>query len=786
MKDAQPGVEAARGDAPALPESEHRYRELFQKSLHGYAYCRMLFDESGRPLDFEYLEVNEAFGRITGLAEVVGRKISEVRPGILELEPRLFEIYGRVASTGRAETFEIECKPLGTTLRVSAYCPQPGHFVALYDDITALKQTEAALRESRLRLALVLEGSAEGAWDWVVGANTLVVSKRWREIAGVGGEGEESSYSNAQWIEAIHPDDAARVTGAAVALVEGRLPRYDFEYRLRLDDGTWRWVHSRAGAVERNADGTAKRIAGTLADVSARKRTEALLRESAERHRTILQTSMDGYWLVDHAGLLLEVNEAYCRMSGYRAAELLTMRIADLEAAESAAETAAHLRKVVETGHDRFESRHRRKNGSVFDVEISTQYHAGSATDHMAVFVRDLTEAKRAAQEKARLEAQLQQAQKMESVGRLAGGIAHDFNNMLGVILGHASLAMEEVEEAQPLRSDLEAIHLAATRSAELTKQLLAFARKQTIAPAVLDLNATVAGLLKMLERLLGENVRLAWAPGADLWQVKMDASQIDQILANLCVNGRDSIAGVGTLTIETRNVAVDAAAVAVAAEPDAAIGDYVQLVVSDTGSGMDPATLAHLFEPFFTTKVQGKGTGLGLATVYGIVKQNKGFIRVASTLGVGTSFSIDLPRYVGGPRQAERGGAPSARPRGHETILLVEDEPAILRLTARMLQAQGYQVLSAATPGEALRTAGEHPEGIQLLVSDVVMPEMNGRDLAKSLLATYPKLKRLFMSGYTADVIAHHGVLPEGVNFLQKPFSAEELAAAVRAALEA
>jgi signal transduction histidine kinase/ActR/RegA family two-component response regulator len=361
--------------------------------------------------------------------------------------------------------------------------------------------------------------------------------------------------------------------------------------------------------------------------------------------------------------------------------------------------------------------------------------------------------------------------------------IFHDFNNMLAVILGHAEMALLQVDPAQPLHADLEEIRTAAERSANLTRQLLAFARKQTVAPKVLDLNETVAGMLKLLQRLIGENIHLTWQPGANLWPVRVDPSQIDQILANLCVNARDAIADVGTITIETGNAVFDEAYCA--AHPDAVPGEYVRLAVSDTGCGMDQDTLAHIFEPFFTTKGVGKGTGLGLATVYGIVKQNNGFITVYSEPGQRTTFTIYLPRQVGKAEQARLAGAAEPALRGQETILLVEDEPVILELTTVMLERQGYTVLAASTPGEAIRLARERAGNIHLLMTDVVMPEMNGRDLAKNLLSLYPQLKHLFMSGYTANVIAYNGVLDEGVYFIQKPFSIKGLAAKVREALD-
>ena len=405
------------------------------------------------------------------------------------------------------------------------------------------------------------------------------------------------------------------------------------------------------------------------------------------------------------------------------------------------------------------------------------------AIGQFATIFQDITERKRVEEEKTKLQDQLLQSQKMESIGRLAGGVAHDFNNMLGVILGHAEMAIDKVGSNQSCLANLEEIRKAAQRSADLTRQLLAFARKQTVSPRVIDLNKTVEAMLKMLRRLIGEDIQLNWLPVADLWPVKLDPSQIDQILANLCVNARDAIAGVGKVTIETANVSFDEAYCA--AHPGFVPGDYVRLAVSDDGCGMDKEILGKLFEPFFTTKGVGKGTGLGLSTIYGIVRQNDGFINVYSEPGHGTTFRIYLPKHIGKDELIRTESLQNRLMSGQETILVVEDEAAILNLSKLMLEGQGYRVLTAGTPAEAIRLAEKHAGEIHLLMTDVVMPEMNGRDLAKKLLSLYPNLKRLFMSGYTANVIAHHNVLDEGVHFIQKPFSIKDLAAMVRKALD-
>jgi len=397
--------------------------------------------------------------------------------------------------------------------------------------------------------------------------------------------------------------------------------------------------------------------------------------------------------------------------------------------------------------------------------------------------IQDITERRRSEVEKEKLQSQLVQAQKMESIGHLAGGVAHDFNNMLGVILGHTEMALEETDPASSLYANLHSVHQAGERSADLTRQLLAFARKQTIAPKVIDINDIVAGMLNMLRRLIGEDINLLWQPGINLQPVKVDPAQIDQILANLCVNARDAIDGVGKVVIitDTKTFNEDYCHDQLGSLP----GEYILLEVSDDGCGIDKKTLDHIFEPFFTTKEQGKGTGLGLASIYGIVKQNNGFINVDSEPDHGTTFKIYLPVYAAKSAEVAEKTHDLPAEHGSETILLVEDESAILTMTTTMLTRLGYNVVAAATPGEAIRLAQEYQGEIDLLMTDVVMPEMNGQELAKNLLSHYPDLKRLFMSGYTANVITHYGVLDEGIHFIQKPFSKKDLGGKVREALK-
>jgi CheY-like chemotaxis protein len=373
----------------------------------------------------------------------------------------------------------------------------------------------------------------------------------------------------------------------------------------------------------------------------------------------------------------------------------------------------------------------------------------------------------------------------MESVGRLAGGVAHEFNNLLFVIGSNAEAALLQVDPSLPIHGDLREILAATKRSTELTRQLLTFARKQPVRLQVVDLNDAIRGVLKMLRRLIGEDIRLDWKPGADLWPVRVDPSQIEQVLTNLIVHARDSIADVGTITIETGNRAVlDSRRGDVG--PDLAFGEYTWLSVTDDGPGLTQDALSHVFEPFFSPKQNAKGPGLGLAAVYGIAKQHGGFTDVQSQPGVATTFVVHLPRSVGeAGADVLEAKAPPANTRS-ETILLVEDDESILRSIRKMLEHSGFNVIAASNPADAMRLAEERDRPVHLLLSDIVLPYMNGQDVARELQPIFPQMKRLFMSGYSSEVIAQHGVALEGTAFIQKPFSAEEIIEQVCGLLDA
>ena len=521
-------------------------------------------------------------------------------------------------------------------------------------------------------------------------------------------------------------------------------------------------------------------------DITERKQAEEALRQAEENFRRSLDESPLGVRIVTEEGETVYANRAILDMHGYDSnEEYKTTPVEKRYTPESYAEFKIRRDKRRQGVDVQFEYAINiiRKNGEVRHLQVFRKEILWDGKRQFQVIYQDITERKRAEAEKVKLQAQLNQAQKMEAIGQLAGGIAHDFNNMLNIILGYSKMALMKLEPSNPLNASLQEIMNAGLHSSDLVRQLLAFARKQTIAPKVMDLNDTVAGMLNMLRKLIGEDIDLLWMPAANLWPVKMDPAQVDQILANLAVNARDSISGVGKVTIETGKAEFNETYCAQHA--GFVPGHYAMLAVSDNGCGMDKDTLEKIFEPFFTTKEIGKGTGMGLATVYGIIKQNNGFINVYSEPGKGTTFKIYLPCREEEEMASDEPRAQAKPLTGTETVLLVEDNEALLEMSKMMLEELGYTVLAAGSPNEAIKLAEQYAGDIHLVLTDVVMPDMSGRDLQKRLSALWPSLKFLFMSGYTANVIAHRGILDEGVHFLQKPFFMNGIAAKVREALE-
>ena len=498
-----------------------------------------------------------------------------------------------------------------------------------------------------------------------------------------------------------------------------------------------------------------------------------LLKNKDKKFRLLFEENPQPMWVYDgEEEKFLEANQAAERLYGYQADEFRTLSLTDLQSEEETRRFREHAQNGPGTPQRWV---HRTKGGRLIDVEIAAQEieYGGRKVD-LAVIL-DMTG-------RRQLEEQLRQAQKMEAVGMLAGGVAHDFNNLLTIITGYSQLVLNSLKENDSNRHSVEQIMKAGERAAALTNQLLAFSRRQVQQPKVLELNKLVSGLSTMLQRLIGEDVDLRLVLRPDLGRVSADPGQVEQVLMNLVVNARDAMPKGGTLTIETSNVRLDDSYAGrhIAAKP----GPYILVAVSDTGSGMDAATKARLFEPFFTTKGTGKGTGLGLSTAFGIIRQSSGSIEVYSEPGRGTSVKVYLPR-IDEPAVEEKGDLRAATARGSETILLVEDDEMVRNLVRETLERQGYKVMDSADPQDARRTA-EHFKGpIQLMITDVVMPKVSGRELAEQLTRKRPDMKVLYMSGYTDNAVVNSGLLHKEVAFLQKPFTPAALAQKVREVLE-
>jgi len=665
-------------------------------------------------------------------------------------------------------------------------------FVASFRDISDRARAEQALRESEARYRSLVESAHDTIFTSDATGRFLYVN-----TAAAAALGLTPDQVTGRTVDELFPPPVAERYRDGI--------RHVIETGETLNTEDLSEVHAQvrwfSTIVQPMRDGAGQIVAAQaiVRDITTRKLAEERLQRNEERLNQAIRVADIGFFDHDHVKSERYWSPELRRIVGLKPDDPLPPH-ASTDPADKVqwihpddrqmifeAVTRAHAPQS--DGFYDVEYRFLRPDGDVRWLKVRSQtFFAGDgAARHPVRTVggaQDITDRKTAEADRIRLQEQLTQAQKMESVGRLAGGVAHDFNNMLSVISGYAELALRTTGAGGPVQSDLEEIRTAARRAADLTRQLLAFARRQVVAPKVLDLNSAVSASLGMIRRLIGEDIELTWAPSADAGRVRIDPSQVDQVLTNLAANARDAIQGVGCITVRTRRIRLGAADLL--RHEGAVPGLYSTLEVGDTGHGIDQETAAHLFEPFFTTKPVGRGTGLGLATVYGIVKQNDGCVEVDSEVGRGTRVRIFLPSVdadVTGATTDMVAGLPQS---GHETVLLVEDESAVLRLSKIVLERFGYKVLTAGTPSEAIQVFTTHEGLVHLLVTDVVMPEMNGRELAARLRESHPELKALFVSGYSASALAPRGVLDEGVHFLQKPFSLEDLAASVRQALDA
>jgi two-component system, cell cycle sensor histidine kinase and response regulator CckA len=631
------------------------------------------------------------------------------------------------------------------------------HILTSCRDVTERMETLRLLRESEAKLSDAQRMAHLGHWEHDFVADRLNWSEETYRILGL--HPNETIPNAMTLLERTHPDDVAIQTDALERAQRGEA-RYDVVYRIVRPDGDVRVLHS-AGELLRDALGRPQRAFGIVQDITETKRAE----EERALMRSLIDHANDALEIVDPAtGRFLDVNQRACADHGYTREEYLQLRVADIDpivAEQPWDELTSQIRKV---GARIFESQHRRKDGSVFPVEINLT-HVARDREYVLAIVRDITERKRAEQELKQMEEQFRHAQKMEAVGRLASGVAHDFNNLVTVISGNLAFAAQTIPKDHPMTEALEEIRAAGERAGSLTRQLLAVSRKQRLEPRVVDLNAALKRLADLLRRLIGEHIEVSIVSGDDPAPVKLDPSQFDHALLNLAVNARDAMPRGGRLTIETR-------------EPDQ---HSVLVIVSDTGEGMDEATRRHVFEPFFTTKPPGRGTGLGLAMVHGFVEQSGGSIDVSSEPSHGTTFTLRFPRSTEPVAVGAEADAKSTL--GNETVLLAEDEDAVRRLASRTLQARGYRVLEARDGQDAVSVSRAYPAAIDLLVADMVMPNMSGTDAARVLARERPALRLLLISGYSDLPLQPGEARPA---FLRKPFHPDDLGRRVREVLDA
>jgi two-component system cell cycle sensor histidine kinase/response regulator CckA len=878
----------------ALQRSEARHRQVVETMNEALN----LIDADG-----VLTYVNRQFCGMLGsrAKELVGRKFIDL---LDESNRQIWLKQNRKRKKGASTTYEMELtrkdgRKLACVASGAPFLDREGRFsgsINVFTDITALKHAEEKLKkyqgmlDESQRLALI------GSWELDLNTNTFIWSDEAYRIFGL--KPQERRLSLEDFVGTLQPEYEKKLTNHLNKTLRTRVFE-DLEYRIVRPDGTLRWIYAR-GKLFTDRNGKPQRIVGTLQDTTERRQEEEELRKL---QFSVAQAPEEVSWMNQDGGFSY-ANEQACMSLGYTCEELLGLHVWDIDPNFSKERWALQWERLRTIGSETFETSHRRKDGSVYPVEVSAKHIFFGDNEFHVVFVRDISERKRAEEalqrstrllmdservarlghftfdagtgqwhsseflnellgieadfpkdldgwlrlvhpdyrdeissylsknvfeehqsfdreykivrpadnqerwvhclgrlefdaegkllrmigtvqdvsDRKQLEEQLLQSQKIEAVGKLAGGVAHDFNNMLGVILGYTELIKSRLSSGDALLKEVAEIEKAAAHSRDVTRQLLAFSRKQIIAPKTLNLNKLIADTKITLSRLIGENIDLRFFPEEDLWKIRFDPSQIEQILVNLAVNAHDAMPAGGKLTIETANIVLkeEYCRVHVGFRP----GDYILLVVSDNGAGMDKETLSHIFEPFFTTKEVDKGTGLGLPTVYGIVKQNGGSVNVYSEAGRGTTFKIYIPRIME-ERETTKAASEAPLASGSGTILLVEDDDMVRKMTSAMLQELGYTVVIAATPSEAVSLCEGGDTPVDLLLTDVVMPELSGIALQDKIEKIRPEIKVLFMSGYTANVIVHHGVLDKGVSFIQKPFCMNDLARKIRDVLK-
>ena len=756
----------------ALRESEERFRAIFEHMAAASCLDEVVYAEDGKPVDYRVLDVNPAYERLIGKPknEIVGKLATEIYG--LEEAPFL-HIYSEVAETGRPASFESYFAPINKFLDVTVSRPAPGRFSTVFSDITERKQAETARRESERRLRTLMGNLSGMAYRCLnqPGWPMEFLSQGCKRLTGYAPE-DFLDGARLQYEQIIVPEDRKRLSESIKAAVcEGGA--FESEYRIITADGEERWVWERGRAVGTN-DKDETILEGFITDITERKRAEA------ERERLLSAIEQSGEIIVvtDRDANIQYANPAFERITGYSIEEAVGRNPRFLKSGEQDEGFYRRMWEMLCSGR-MWQGRlvNKKKDGTLYteDATISPVLDKeGEILNYVAV-KRDMTK-------ELDLEERVRQSQKLEAIGQLAGGVAHDFNNLLLVINGYSEMAYEKLPPDHPARPAIDGVMKAGTRAATLVSQLLAFSRRQIMRPEDLDLTEVIGDLMKMLTRIIGEHIRLDFVPGHHLGAVHADRGMVEQIVMNLCVNARDAMPEGGSLTIETESVYINGDHIEshFVARP----GSYVLLSVTDTGCGMDEATRNRVFEPFFTTKEVGRGTGLGLATVYGIVQQHEGMIHVFSEPGKGTTFKVYLPLVERRATEVgtKAGGPP---PGGTETILLAEDDEAVLNMVRQLLERVGYTVLAASSGKEALALFESHRDNIDLALLDVVMPEMGGKEVCEQMREVEPDLRVLFASGYSEDAVHTNFVLNQSLRLLQKPYDPAELYRAIRETLD-
>jgi PAS domain S-box-containing protein len=763
----------------ALKESEKRFRTIFEGATDGI----LLAD----------IETKKFYTANKIICEMLGYSLKEIENlGVVDIHPKealsfVMEQFDKLVRGEITKTAELPVKRKdgsvfyaeisSVLLKVDAGT----YLMGTFRDITERKRTEVVLQESEERYRRIVDNSLMGIGisrgNKVVFANPALLR--------MFGYDDLKEFSKIPLLNHVAPASHELIAARMEKVAQGQPVPAEFEYDILCKDGR---IKTLLASSQHFTLGGATYTQTTFQDITERKRTEETLRESEERFRNLVETMKVGLASIDEKGVLTYVNEHSCNMIGYSMDEMIGRPTVDFyydeEGRKAQEEIFAKRRKGMRDATP-YEVAWRTKDGrKVYSILSPTPIFdaEGRYTGSFAIHT-EITERKRAEEESEVLREQLRQSQKMEAIGRLAGGIAHDFNNLLTIIKGYSQLSLIELKEDSPLKGNIEQIHRATDRAADLVRQLLAFSRRQILEMKVLDLNTTLANLHNMLRRLIGEDIELITVLAEDLGRVKTDLGWIEQAIMNLVVNAKDAMPKGGKLIIETANVELDEAYAR--AHVAVTSGRYVMIAVSDTGAGMTPEVRERLFEPFFSTKEKDKGTGLGLSTVYGIVKQSGGNIWVYSEPGEGSTFKVYLPRVYEPLEEQREKVLGDELLRGSETILLVEDEENVRKLALRVLERQGYKVLAARDGEDALLVCEQFKDPIHLMLTDVVMPGMSGHELAKRLKSLHPKMKVLYMSGYTDNAIVLHGVLVEGVNYIQKPFTVDALTKKVREVLE-